>query len=55
MKHLFAIFLAGFFIMTVPMAQAQSSSETHSIGYSNCDGEKSRTHCDACAISDCCR
>jgi predicted dehydrogenase len=28
MKHLFAIFLAGFFIMTVPMAQAQSSSET---------------------------
>ena len=28
MKHLFAIFLAGFFIMTVPMAQAQSASET---------------------------
>lgn len=28
MKHLFAIFLAGFFITTVPMVQAQSSSET---------------------------
>src|SRR6476660_4237043 len=28
MKPLFAIFLAGFFITTVPMVQAQSSSET---------------------------